>query len=115
MDTVAKAIRIPLEAIESSNLSAFGYDVEKQILAVQFKSGAIFHYAPFPQEQMWEFYNALSKGTYYATHIKGKVHGQKMTGECPKCGDKNGWIGDTCTDCGCAAYEDTRRPVDAQR
>jgi hypothetical protein len=103
------AAHIPMEPVESSNLSAIGYDPERSILAVAFKSGAIFHYATIDQALFFEFYNSLSKGSFYADNIKGKMPGQKMTGECPKCGAKNGWIGETCADCGCEVYMDTRR------
>lgn len=108
------AKRIPMEEVESSNLKAIGYDPERSILAIAFKSGAIFHYATVDQALFFEFYNALSKGTFYVENIKGKMPGQKMTGECPKCGDKNGWIGERCTDCGCADYVDTRRESHGQ-
>lgn len=103
------AEQIPLEPIDSSNLSAVGYHPEKAILAVQFKSGAVYHYASVPLAVVTDFYTALSKGQYYALHIKGKYQGQKMTGHCPACGAQ-GWIGDRCEDCGCAAYADDRAP-----
>lgn len=102
-------IKIPREPVESSNIASIGYDVAKQILAIHFKNGAVFNYAPFTQDQMLAFYTSESKGRYFAQHIKGKIPGTKCTGDCPKCGDKNGWIGETCTDCGCAPYEETRK------
>jgi hypothetical protein len=101
-------LKIPREALESSNISSAGYDSQRQILAIEFKGGAVFHYAPFTLEQLGAFYSAESKGKFYAQHIRGKIAGEKMTGDCPKCGDKNGWLGETCTDCGCAVYADTR-------
>jgi KTSC domain len=101
-------LRIGLEAIESSSLAALGYDEQRQIVAVKFKSGAIFNYGSFPPDQMLAFYAAPSRGKWFAEHIKGKYPGLKMTGDCPACGAKNGWIGDRCEDCGCADYEATR-------
>lgn len=100
------ADKIELEPLESSNLAGAGYNKDKQILALQFKDGAIFHYAPVSLEQATDFYGAESKGRHYSQHIKGKIAGQKMTGTCPKCGDKHGWIGETCSDCGTGVYED---------
>jgi hypothetical protein len=97
-------IRVPLEAIQSSNLQAIGYDPRRLILAVQFNSGDIYHYASVPLETFAEFYGADSKGRYYAANIRGKFTGQKMTGPCPKCGAR-GFAGETCADCGCATYE----------
>ena len=108
-------IKIPREAVESSNLASIGYDVDKQIVAIHFKSGAVFNFAPFTPDQMLEFYTAPSKGSYFAKNIKGKIPGTKCTGDCPKCGDKHGWIGERCTDCGCADYEEVRKANGEQR
>lgn len=100
------AEKIPLVPIASSNLAAVGYNEAKRILAIEFKSGAIYHYAGVPEEVAGEFAVAESRGKFYAAHIKGKYQGQKMTGPCPNCGD-SGWIGETCQDCGTAEYIDT--------
>lgn len=103
---MAVAEKIPLEELQSSNISGAGYKAEKRILAVRFKSGDIFHYAGVSTEMALAFYAADSKGRYYAEHIKGKFNGQKMTGKCPKCGDGPGWLEETCSDCGTAVYAD---------
>lgn len=102
------AIRIPFETVESSNIAGYGYDADRQILAVQFKSGSIYHYAPFPLEAALAFGLAESKGKHYSTHIRGKVPGERMTGPCPACGHE-GWIGDLCVDCGDAHYQAKER------
>ena len=95
--------RIPLEAVESSNLAGYGYGAGGQVLAVQFKNGRIFHYANVPLETALEFGAAQSKGTHYAANIRGKFSGSCVTGKCQKCGSE-GYLGDTCGDCGCATY-----------
>lgn len=105
---MAVAEKVPLEEIVSSNLAAVGYHPEKQILAVQFKDGTIFHYANVPIEDAQAFYGSESRGRYYAQNIRGKLTGQRMTGPCPKCGDE-GWIGEKCHDCGTAHYAEFRR------
>lgn len=100
-------LRIGLESVDSSHIAAYGYDAGKQILAVQFKStGVVFHYASFPLDQALAFGAAESKGRFYAQQIKGKYTGRRMTGPCPACHDE-GWIGETCTDCGCDKYTET--------
>lgn len=99
---------IPQEAIDSSNLRAIGYDRDRHVLAVTFKSGDIFHYADISPELALDFYAAESRGRFYAQQIRGKFTGQKMTGPCESCGDK-GRIGMTCTDCGCGVYVDAPR------
>lgn len=103
------AEKIPLEAIQSSNLLGIGFNAQKQLLAVQFKGGHIYHYAGVSVEDAAALYGAESRGRHYAQHIKGKFSGQKMTGKCPSCADGPGWIGETCTDCGTATYADQPR------
>jgi hypothetical protein len=106
---MATAEKITLQAFASTNLAALGYNAEKKILAVQFKSGAIYHYADIPLKLALGFLQTDSVGRYYATQIKGKYPGQRMTGPCPACGSE-GWIGDRCEDCGTADYQE--KPYD---
>lgn len=97
------AENIPLEAITSRALRAVGYHPAKQILAIQFTNGSIFHYAGVPLAPALELYNAESKGRYYASTIRGKFEGEKMTGSCSGC-SVQGWIGEPCALCGAGAY-----------
>jgi hypothetical protein len=104
------AEKIPLERITSSNLAAVGYHDTKRILAVQFKSGDIYHYANVSPATMILFYRSGSRGAFYAKEIRGKFSGEKMTGACPDCG-AHGWVGDRCEDCGRSTYQAMSRPV----
>jgi hypothetical protein len=103
MEPIAE--HIELEPVESSSIAYLGYNEHKQIAAVSFKSGDIYHYAGVPLGLFAEWCQALSIGHFYVEHIKGKFTGQRMTGACPDCGAK-GWIGERCTDCGCSDYRE---------
>jgi hypothetical protein len=108
------ADKIPIEPVPSSSLAGLGYNRDKQIAAVEFQSGVIYHYAPFSEALFREWCAAPSLGKWYAEHVRGKMAGQKMTGHCPKCGAQ-GWVGDACEDCGCAPYaEDARKSQEAK-
>jgi hypothetical protein len=99
------AEKIHLEAIESTNLGAIGYNPHKQILAVQFaKTGVIFHYAGISNELMTRFLASESYGRFYAQNIRGRFQAARMSGPCQKCGAE-GWVGDVCDDCGTATYQ----------
>ena len=98
-------IRIPLDPVVSSTIHAVGYDPDKQILAVQFKRGDIWHYAEVPPATQQALVTAESLGRYFGSSIRGKFPARKMTGTCPQCGHKPGWIGDSCTNCGRLDYE----------
>src|SRR3954468_3402878 len=107
------AEKIPLEPVVSSSLAAMGYNDAKEILALQFRNGVIYHYAPVPAELFGDFCRAGSLGQFYAMYIKGKIPGAKMTGHCPKCGIQD-WIGDLCPDCGCAEIAEDARKTPAE-
>lgn len=88
---------IDREAVDSSHIASVGYSPERRVLAVEFKSGAIFHYADVPQEFATDFYLSESKGKFFNKHIRGGLVGQKMTGPCSVC-RVQGIIN---TDCAC--------------
>ena len=97
------AEHIPLTPVESAAIAAIGHNPDKNILAIQFKSGSIRHYAGFSVEAFEAMAQAESIGQYFHTKIKNRYQVEQMTGECSKCGAL-GWIGETCGDCGCATY-----------
>lgn len=99
------AEKVELFQVASTNLSAIGYNETKQILAVQFAgNGQIFHYTEVPQSLVDRLLQSESFGRFYSSEIRGRFHGARMTGPCASCGDE-GWIGETCADCGTAKYE----------
>ena len=108
MDTPT-AEKIPMIAVESSALSAIGYNPAKRILALKFKGGAVHHLADVSEVDHAHLMAAESIGRHFAQHLKGKYQSEKMTGPCGSCGAQ-GWIGDTCADCGC----NTHQPVPAK-
>lgn len=94
------AEKIPLEAVVSSNIAAAGYDAERQVLAIQFKTNkAVRHYHGVGQELATAFYLAESKGKVYAGRIRGKFRAERVTGPCRNC-KAEGYVGDVCSRCG---------------
>jgi len=99
-----KAERIPLVPIESSLVSMAGYNQAKRILAIEFaKTGTIKHYAGVSESVADAFFDAASHGRFLTSFIFNKFQVERMTGPCPHCGSE-GWLGDTCDDCGTADY-----------
>lgn len=98
---------IDREAVDSSNIESIGYSPDRRVLAVEFKSGAIFHYFNVDDEFAVEFYAAESKGKFFAQRIKGKLTGDKMTGPCSSCHEP-GVAGTTCA-CGGTFYKEEKR------
>jgi hypothetical protein len=104
---------IDREPITSSNLVSIGYDAERKMLAVEFKSGLVMHYRNVNLNLATDFYGATSRGAFYAAFIRGKFPAERMTGPCLVCGA----VGIVRTRCACGQGDHVRvthRPEPAQ-
>ena len=61
--------RVP---VSSSNVLEVGYDGEAKTLEVEFKGGAVYHYADVPLANYEALLLADSVGSYLAAQIKPK-------------------------------------------
>ena len=65
-----------LHEVNSSTISAIGYDPVNQTLQVNFKTkdgdGSPYTYAAVPADLAWHLLNAESTGKFFASEIKGK-------------------------------------------
>jgi hypothetical protein len=60
-------------------LQSVGYDPEKKILELEFKSnGGVWQYYRLPSAVYNKFIHAESLGNYFVTKIKGRYREQKM-------------------------------------
>lgn len=66
-------ITAQLIPVESSTIAAIGYDPARTMLFVQFKLGATYSYACVTQADFDALMAAASKGSHFATHVKGKA------------------------------------------
>ncbi|MCL5257565.1 MAG: KTSC domain-containing protein [Chloroflexi bacterium] len=58
------------ENIESSIIRSIGYDEEKGVLEVEFRSGSVYDYDKVPRQEYDEMMKAPSHGGYFNTHIR---------------------------------------------
>lgn len=93
-----EARTVPRLEVDSSNLKSIGYAEDRQILALEFISGSIYHYRGVPPEVFEAFGAAPSRGAFFAKQIKGKFTAERMDGLCAKCGEP-GLVGEPCA-CG---------------
>jgi hypothetical protein len=56
--------------VDSSVISAIGYDVESQVLEVEFRSKRVYRYARVPPEAVEALLTAKSIGSYFNRRIK---------------------------------------------
>jgi len=61
--------RIP---VRSSNIRSVGYDAASRTLEVEFHSGGVYQYSGVPQAIYQGCMRAVSKGSYFHDHIKGR-------------------------------------------
>lgn len=61
--------------VESSNISAIGYDPATQELQVEFKNGTTYSYSGVPQSQYDALLSAQSVGRYFMANIRAAYPG----------------------------------------
>ncbi len=60
-----------MHLVDSSNVSAIGYDEDSLTLQVEFNSGATYQYFDVPQQIFEGMLDAGSVGQYLNQHVKG--------------------------------------------
>ena len=64
--------------VSSSNISAIGYDVDSEVLVVEFTNGAVYSYSGVPPGEHEGFMSADSKGKYLHANIKNRYSFVKL-------------------------------------
>jgi hypothetical protein len=60
------------KTIVSSNIKSVGYNIEKQVLEVEFNGGAVYYYLEVVPIDVVKLVFAESVGSYFAANIKNK-------------------------------------------
>ncbi len=71
--------RIILREVQSSNISAIGYDEPSNTLFVEFHGGALYEYTDFPKDLFEAFKVSPSKGKFFHSMVKGKFTYERLT------------------------------------
>jgi hypothetical protein len=66
---------------ESSQVKGYGYDADSKTLAVEFKSGGVYHYRGVPLETYGAMQKAESVGKFIGANIKGSFEFSKIGAE----------------------------------
>ncbi len=56
--------------LESKMFLSEAYDAERCILYLRFRSGDVYRYYDFPEDQHCQFFTAESHGRYFLSHIR---------------------------------------------
>lgn len=76
-----------MQPVESSNITAIGYDADSKTMRVRFKSGGEYEYRDVDSRVFRSFMEAPSKGRFFAGSVKGKYDGRKVETEPEKPND----------------------------
>ena len=66
------------QPLESKLLAASAYDAGKCILYLRFRSGDVYRYFEFPEEQYREFLDAESHGRYFLHYIRNDFRYERL-------------------------------------
>ena len=66
------------QPLESKLLTSSAYDDGKHILYLRFRSGGVYRYFGFPEEQYREFLDAESRGRYFLSNIRNRFPYERL-------------------------------------
>lgn len=75
---VAQQGGIKRQPVESSVLAAVGYDAQKRLLEIEFRSGAIYRYFEVQEEIHRRLLAAESKGHFFGANIRDKFRSERV-------------------------------------
>jgi hypothetical protein len=66
-------------SFESKLLASAAYDATKRTLYLRFRSGDVYRYFEFPEEQYQLFLDAESRGRYFLSHIRNHFPFERLS------------------------------------
>ena len=66
-------------SFESKLLASAAYDATKRVLYLRFRSGDVYRYFEFPEEQYRSLLEAESRGRYFLSHIRNQFPYERLT------------------------------------
>lgn len=64
--------------VQSSDITSIGYDVNLNILEIEFLSGGIYQYLSVPENIFYGIMSASSHGSYFHQFVKDKYGFKKV-------------------------------------
>ena len=66
------------QPFESKLLASSAYGAGKHILYLRFRSGEVYRYFEYSEEQYQEFLDAESRGRYFLRHIRNQFRYERL-------------------------------------
>jgi KTSC domain len=67
--------RVP---VESTSVASVGYDPERRVLEIEFRSGSVYQYSQVPQRVHERLMSASSKGRYLVYAIRTRFRYRRI-------------------------------------
>jgi hypothetical protein len=67
-----------MEPVDSSNISAIGYNPDTAVLTIQFKKGGLYEYYDVPSHEHDALMGADSKGSYASQNVYKRYRQNKI-------------------------------------
>jgi hypothetical protein len=64
--------------LESKMFLSTGYDAEKRILYLRFRSGDVYRYFEFPSDEYRQFLDSESKGRHFLSNIRDQFRFERL-------------------------------------
>lgn len=65
------------QKVKSTPIWSIGYDSDFEILEIEFTSGKVYVYREVPKDVWLEFFDSVSKGSFYRENIRGLYESYK--------------------------------------
>jgi hypothetical protein len=72
------SLNMDWQSFESKMFASSAYDPERHILSMRFRSGEVYRYFEFPEEQYREFLDAESRGRYFLNFIRNRFRYERL-------------------------------------
>jgi hypothetical protein len=66
------------QKVDSATLQSVGYESKRQVLELEFCSGALYRYFEVPEEEHQALLGAESKGRYFGLHIRDQYGFERL-------------------------------------
>lgn len=64
--------------MNSSNIKSVGYDRDRKVLEVEFKTGAVHQYEDVPGDLSEQMVRAESVGRFFSEHVRGRYKSSRV-------------------------------------
>lgn len=66
------------EAVVSSNIKSVGYDIQQNVLEVEFANGSVYQYKEVPKDLADQFVKSESAGRFFSQNVRNQFQATRV-------------------------------------